>query len=98
MDDYCYLCCNCGFITAHEKWSFVKWDDEGEALVPVEPGEMDPYCICPVCDHMHVDDDSNPGFMDGTYRECVDARPEQATIFQDHWNDVALEVFSNGYR
>jgi hypothetical protein len=47
---------------------------------------------------MHVDDDSNPGFMDGTYRECVDARPEQATIFQDHWNDVALEVFSNGYR
>lgn len=91
MDDYCYLCCNCGFITPFAKWTLLKYD-ENENLVPVEDGDMDPHCVCPVCSHMHIDDDSNPGMRDGTRTECEEARKEEAKIFQDHWSDVELEI------
>lgn len=96
MEDYCYLCCNCGFITPYELWTFWKWEDEGDEqkMVPAGKGDMDPICRCPVCKWDHTDDDSNPGIIDGTYDDCVKERPRQAEMFEDLWDDTLEEILS----
>lgn len=91
--DYHILCCNCGFITPWERWTLLKYEDD--ELVPVEPGDSDPIEQCPVCLWPHTDDDGNPGIYDGTYDTCVLERGEQSKVFQDHWNDVAFEIFND---
>ena len=93
--DYHYLCFNCGFITHFEKWTLMKADLDSEELrlIPVEPGDEDPICICPVCQWHHTDDDSNPGIFDGTYEACEDYRAECWSMYHELWNDVCNEVF-----
>lgn len=92
-DDYHYLCCNCGFITRHERWDLLKFDEDEEEFVPVEQGDSDPFMRCPVCQWIHIDDDSGPGIFDGPFYACQLERKVQEDMFQDLWNDVAMEVF-----
>lgn len=96
-DDYCYLCCNCGFITPFAKWTLWTWEEEwdeseGQKMIPAPKGMEDPICRCPVCQWNHLDDPGNPGMRDGTRAECEEARIEEAQAFEDHWNDVAQEI------
>jgi hypothetical protein len=62
---YLYLCCGCGEISPASAFTPLKWDEEHEHLVPIEPGDTDPILRCPRCDWEHTDDDANPGLYDG---------------------------------
>lgn len=85
--DYAYLCCNCGAINRYTDWTFLKHDHETGALVPVEPGDTDPVCVCPGCGFAHEDDDSGPGVYDGTIDEMTAERERLAAdpVFADLW-------------
>lgn len=92
-EDYWYLCFNCGFITEFEKWEMLKWDEEHLNLIPSPEGEDDPICRCPVCKWDHIDDDSNPGIMDGTHGSLCVERERAKDGWQDLWAETAEEVF-----
>ena len=96
--DYWYLCWNCGFVTPFSKWRLMKWDIEAEEadaplMIPVEDGDSDPICVCPVCEWEHEDNDSGPGILDGTYQEMVSERQKSEGKWIEHWQLVWEEVF-----
>lgn len=93
LDDYHYLCFNCGFITPYDRWEGWNWDDKGENRVPVPEGEEAMYQRCPVCHWDHWDDDSNPGIQDGTVPELEKEREEVIRDWGDRWKEVEQEVF-----
>lgn len=80
------LCFNCGKVTPENQWEYLKWDDEGDNLVPNPPGECDPLMRCPSCKWLHTDDDANPGIMEGTQLEMHSERRENADTYADLWN------------
>jgi len=93
-DDYWYLCCACGSITAFEQWTFWRRPDTVEeedlhgedAWLPNEEGRTDPMCRCPVCGWEHMDtDDGVSGMYDGTLVEMIAQRQE--LIHADREND-----------
>lgn len=95
-NDYFYLCFNCGWISPFETWKLMKHDpdDENHGLIPVEDGDMDPVCICPICKWEHVDDDSNPGIQDGTLLECAIARALALEDWSEHWMATMVERYN----
>lgn len=93
MDDYHYLCYNCGFITPFEKWFLWHWDDEGNVEVPAEPGYQDPIERCPVCRCDHTDGNYSPGIMGGTLMTLTVERQREQEEWGECWAEVEKEVF-----
>lgn len=76
--DYWYLCANCGYVTHSDSWLYLNYNPAHEDA-PHEPklipAESDPsICRCPACGHNHKDDDSGPGFYDGTREQMISER------------------------
>ena len=91
--DYWLLCLACGSVANESEWTYWQRDEEGNWRPPL-PCEYDPMMRCPACGWEHVDDDSNPGIMDGT-REQVDAyRAEEEPEYAEWWADRLAEVTS----
>ena len=86
--DYWYLCCNCGGMAPADTFAPLKRDDDGW-LIPVEPGDMDPILRCPICAHLHTDDDGNPGIEDGTRAEVAATRERYMAdpVWRDSWHE-----------
>lgn len=93
MNDYHYLCYNCGFITPFEKWTHWDWDEEGNNLIPTPSGQEAFYDRCPVCQWDHWDDDGDPGIMDGTLAAMTVERERELENWGDRWKEVEQEVF-----
>jgi hypothetical protein len=93
LDNYFYLCFNCGFITPYTRWEQWNWDEEGDNLIPAPEGEEAFYERCPVCLWDHWDDDSNPGIMDGKREELENERKNAIEDWGDRWKEVESEVF-----
>lgn len=76
--DYWYLCANCGYVTHADSWLCLNYNPAHEDA-PHEPklipADSDPsICRCPACGHDHKDDDSGPGFYDGTRKSMIAER------------------------
>lgn len=99
IDDRFTLCGNCGTILHDDAFEYLKHEEDGDHLVPVEPGDMDPIVHCPVCRFEHSDDDSGPGMWGGSF---VTMNTERAQCLRDtgihdydytgDWRDVLIEA------
>lgn len=92
MDDYCYLCFNCGSITPVCEWAMFHYTEDGKRRAPGK-GETDPVCECPVCLWEHIDDDGNPGIIDGTREQCEAEREGALEQWGEGWAEVMVTVF-----
>jgi hypothetical protein len=88
---YCYLCFNCGSVTPFAKWGVFHYTEDGRRRKP-ERNETDPVLECPVCLWEHIDDDGNPGILDGPQRDCELEREAALTDCGEHWDEVMAEV------
>ena len=88
---HCYLCGNCGTISADD-WEAFKRDDEGE-LTAATTGDHDPVIRCPTCRYDHTDDDADPGVWGGTLAEM---ERERARLVRDrpHYSDEWSQVLA----
>lgn len=95
--DYFYLCCNCGGIAPADDFEALQWhepeDDpeppDADGYRPSRPGETDPKLRCPLCKHVHIGDDWNPGLCDGTREQMQAERARLAAdpLWADAWTE-----------